>query len=394
MRALVVGAGVIGCAVTDALSRAGVDVTVCEARIPGAGSSGESYAWVNSNRKEPFDYYALNVAGLQAQHRWSERFANESGPFDRWLWKTGRFEWAVEAEHEEQLAQKLVRMAELGYPVETLAVAEAHRREPRLRIQADVDRVAWFPEEAFISTELMIGTLLRSARARGARLLTRTEVTAVERRDGVVDVMVRDGRRFEVDVVVSCAGRWTSEIAELAGVPGIPMAAVDAIGLPTIGLLVSTHPMPPPITTILTTSHISLRPKPEGGLLLHALDLDPETDPSAVPGIDGPEANELLDRLEQVVELDERPGIARVQVGRRAIPVDGRTVAGFADDARQFYAIATHSGVTLAAALAEFCVEEVVHRNAIAELENFRPDRFRSMTGPVTTPRATVPGDQ
>ncbi|GAA1000422.1 hypothetical protein GCM10009555_103380 [Acrocarpospora macrocephala] len=172
------------------------------------------------------------------------------------------------------------------------------------------------------------------------------------------------------------------------------MAATDKAGLPTIGLLAYTRPRALPVSRLLTTSRLSLRPQPDGSLVLHGLDLDRVVDPDRPPTTRGAEAEELLRRLEEVVSLAERPEIARLQIGRRSIPVDGKTVEGFVGEGEWFYAIATHSGVTLAPLLAEYCVQEVVRGGRVEELSSFRPERFAGLSQRPETPRATVPGDQ
>jgi glycine/D-amino acid oxidase-like deaminating enzyme len=58
MDVVVVGAGVIGAAVAFRLAQAGARVAVLEsaARV-GAGTSGRSFAWTNSNQKTPRPYH-------------------------------------------------------------------------------------------------------------------------------------------------------------------------------------------------------------------------------------------------------------------------------------------------------------------------------------------------
>ena len=56
MDVVVIGAGVIGVSVAVELARRGAKVTIVESEWPGAGTSSTSYAWVNSNSKEPVSY--------------------------------------------------------------------------------------------------------------------------------------------------------------------------------------------------------------------------------------------------------------------------------------------------------------------------------------------------
>src|SRR5262245_31091076 len=56
----VIGVGIVGASAVYALARAGARVVALDAGVPGAGTSGTSFAWVNSVRKEPEVYHRLN----------------------------------------------------------------------------------------------------------------------------------------------------------------------------------------------------------------------------------------------------------------------------------------------------------------------------------------------
>lgn len=393
MRVIVVGAGVVGSATAYALSRAGARVTVCEARYPGAGTSGESYAWVNANRKEPREYFELNRDGMRAHNRWHRDLAEGAGVLDQWLWRTGHLEWSTDSVHSTFLDEKLERMSAWDYPVHVLEPRDALALEPALRLGGEVDRVVSYPEEAICAPEMMISTTLRAARAMGAEVLVGSEVTSIEHHDGA-QVRLVDGTALDADVVVTCTGRWTDTVLASADVDQVPMAPADGKGLPTIGLLAYTRPRPPRLGRPLTTSRLNVRPRPDGGMVLHALDLDRLADPAHGVSIEGPEATELRKRVREILCLDSPTEIERIQVGRRAIPADGKTVSGFAGDGEWLYAITTHSGVTLAPLLADYAVQEIVHGEAVDQLTPFRPARFATYSEQPVPPRATVPGDQ
>ena len=89
MKAIVIGAGIVGSSVTYRLSEAGVDVTVLEAGRIAGGTSGTSFAWINSNNKPPRAYHDLNVAGMSAHRRIKEEFGGKAP----WLHETGNLEW-------------------------------------------------------------------------------------------------------------------------------------------------------------------------------------------------------------------------------------------------------------------------------------------------------------
>ncbi|RZT27540.1 glycine/D-amino acid oxidase-like deaminating enzyme [Kribbella sp. VKM Ac-2569] len=393
MKVIVIGAGVVGSATAYALAKAGARVTVCEAKYPGAGTSGESYAWINANRKEPREYFDLNVDGMRAHDRWHRDLAESAGALGQWLWHTGHLEWSTDPTHSTRLDEKLERMADWGYPADVLEPREALAVEPALRLGEGVDRVVSYPQEAFCVPELLISVTLQAARALGAEVLTGSEVTNIEHGDRAY-VRLADGTVLDADVVVTCAGRWTGKVLASAGVDQVPMAPTEAKGLPTIGLLAYTRPRPPRLTRIVTTSRLNVRPQPDGGMVLHALDLDGVVDPAGTVDADGSLAADLLERLAEVVRLDSPAEIERLQIGRRSIPADGKTVSGFTGEGAWLYAIATHSGVTLAPLLADYAVQEIIQGNPVEQLAPFRPGRFATYDQQPATPRATVPGDQ
>src|SRR4030095_398814 len=64
----VVGLGIVGASAVYAAAWAGARVLALDAGAPGGGTSGTSFAWLNSVRKEPDVYHRLNAAGMTA-HR-------------------------------------------------------------------------------------------------------------------------------------------------------------------------------------------------------------------------------------------------------------------------------------------------------------------------------------
>ena len=61
---VVIGAGAVGSVTAYRLAQAGAAVTVIERRYPGAGTSGSTFAWLNSFGKTPRDYHRLNLRSI------------------------------------------------------------------------------------------------------------------------------------------------------------------------------------------------------------------------------------------------------------------------------------------------------------------------------------------
>lgn len=379
MRVVVIGAGVVGSAVAAGLVRRGAQVTVLEARSPGAGTTATSFAWVNANNKIPKEYFDLNHAAVWAHHQL---------PGD-WFFPTGNLECAASDQHKELLEARVTRLLSMGYPVERVTPRRALALEPDLVPVAGADHV-FFPTEAYVEPLRLLGRLLGEARDGGAAVECGTEVAAIETPEPGVKVRAADGRTFAGDVVVTCAGRWTQGVAALAGID-VPMLDPATSGQVTNGFLITTTPVPARLSRVLTTTGLKLRPDGGGRLLLQSLPLDGR----AVPGVPvpGDVLDEIMGLLPNVLRATEGAAVERAVVGQRAMPGDGLTVAGFADAGRRVYTVATHSGVTLAPLLMEEVAGEVFGEESPL-LASFRPGRFADGTaGPAPTP-ARRPGQQ
>ncbi|MCG5217871.1 FAD-binding oxidoreductase [Streptosporangium sp. KLBMP 9127] len=370
----------VGSAVAAGLTRRGAQVTVLEARTPGAGTTSTSVAWINANNKTPQAYFDLNQAAVWAHHQL---------PGD-WFFPTGNLEYAVSDEHKEQLEARVGRLIGMGYAVERVTARRAMALEPDLVPPPTGTEYVFFPGEAYVQAHRLLGRLLGEARDRGATVECGAEVTAVDATASGATVTLADGREFTGDVVVTCAGRWTQGVAAMAGLD-VPMLDPAVSGKVTNGFLVTTTPLPARLSRVLTTAGLNLRPDGGGRVLLQSLDLDDHADPAAdVPaGILG----QIMGRLPGVLRATEGAAVERAVVGQRAMPGDGLTVAGFADPGSRVYVVATHSGVTLAPLLMEEVAREVYGEKSPL-LSTFRPGRFADGTaGPAPTP-ARRPGQQ
>jgi glycine/D-amino acid oxidase-like deaminating enzyme len=382
VRVIVIGAGVVGAAVAAGLTRRGAEVTVLDAGRPGAGTTATSFAWVNANKKDPLPYFELNNAGVAAHH------ALAGGP-TAWFSPTGHLEWATTDEHAALLAARLPKLRDRGYPLRRLTRAQALELEPDLVAPAHAEFV-FYPEEAYTLPVLLLARLLGEARDRGATVLTHTEVTGIDL--GAPAVTTASGDEHAADVIVSCAGRWSTPVAALAGLE-IPLLDPDLAGSATVGFLATTEPVPARLSRRLTHSRLNVRPDGGGRLLLQALDLDGAADPAAPPPADGSLAAEITGRLPDVLALTEGTRLEKIRVGQRPLPADGLTIAGFADPDHRFYAVATHSGITLAPLLGDLVTDELFGTESPL-LATFRPTRFGPGAGEATPEAARRPGEQ
>ena len=210
----------------------------------GAGTSSTSFAWINANGKEPDAYYELNLAGLTAHHS-----LESSGD---WLRPGGHVEIAVEAPHVRHLRGRMERLAARGYAVEEISADRARELLPDVIVPEQADTIAHFPQEAYCFPLLYLARMLAEGRAAGVTVRDNTSVTAFEPDGDGARVTLSDGSVLRADAVVSAVGRWTADVAALAGVT-VPMAGFTAPGDVTVGHLLRTVPLPVRLSRVLTT---------------------------------------------------------------------------------------------------------------------------------------------
>jgi glycine/D-amino acid oxidase-like deaminating enzyme len=73
--------------------------------------------------------------------------------------------------------------------------------------------------------------------------------------------------------------------------------------------------------------------------------------------------------------------LQQVQIGLRALPIDGLPVCGWIDSIDGLYAVVTHSGITLAPLLSQQVAGEILDGVEASALTPFRPSRFDGAAG-------------
>ncbi len=365
MKAIVIGGGVVGSAVAFRLTEAGAKVTLIEANRIGGGTSGMSYAWVNSNHKPPRNYHDLNVAGMKAHASLKQEF--DETP---WYHPSGGIEWAGTEEDRTALKTKAEQVKAWGYTNEFISRKELAELEPDL----DLDRfdeltISYCREEAWIDPVVYANAMVKRAVKGGARLLIGLKVVDMLVRNGAVKgVKTSDGAVHEADVVVNCAGRWADTVGEDTQLR-VPLA-------PTIGFLVFTPPVATSVAHPIRNSNVQFRPDGAGRLMMRAGDLDKQVTLDTTPS---PTLAPALEAMRRVAELiPSLKGVApeAARITARPIPEDGLSAVGPVPRVANYFLVVSHSGVTLSPHLARAAADEIVHGKIHPELNDFRPSRF------------------
>jgi L-2-hydroxyglutarate oxidase LhgO len=214
---LIIGGGVIGCAIAHAVSPKFQDVFLVEQHPrPGMATSSRNSGVIHSGI-----YYPKN--SLKARHcvdgnRLMYAFcARHNVPHRR----TGKIVVAADAHEEPELAALLKRGSDNG--VEGLRIIDSAAicaREPHVRGTAALE----VPSTGIVSAEDLVRTLARLAADNGAHIVPRARVVALKPARGIVQVAIEIGdegdlqkETIEARCVVNAAGLYADEVAAMLG---------------------------------------------------------------------------------------------------------------------------------------------------------------------------------
>ncbi|HEY8597692.1 MAG TPA: FAD-binding oxidoreductase [Thermomicrobiales bacterium] len=367
---IIIGGGIIGAATAYRLTLAGARVTLLDTGEPGRGTSGSSFAWLNSAHKPPRAYHDLNMAGMAEHVALGREFA--AAP---WLHPVGGLSWSVTSAGQAQLRADAACQRAWGYTLEPLpterAIAEL---EPGLALDPAVVPELWYaPDEGWVDVPALIRRLLAHAVERGATIRPHATVKAIATvGDRATGVTLADGTALATDVIVNCAGPHADVVAALLGWE-LPLDRLP-------GLLAITGPTHPSGRCVCHADDITFRPDPGGGLVLaHAEDLDRTVD--ADTPLDPPPAAcaEALDRAARAYPAVRAAGIAAARIGVRPLPRDGVSIVGRIPGYANAHIAVTHSGVTLGPLLGRLLAGEIMGGEQSAQLAPFRPERFAAV---------------
>jgi glycerol-3-phosphate dehydrogenase len=214
---LIIGGGVVGCAIAETLSHHWQDIFLVE-QFPRIGMSTSTR---NSGVIHSGIYYPTN--SWKARHcvegnRLTKEFCAKHNVSHR---TTGKLVVAKSKEEEPQLLALMKKGQENGVEgLHIIDAAEIRAREPHVRGFCALD----VPSTGICSAEELVHAYARLAERQGANLLTRAKVeTLVPHKDSMrVTLRVGDEENSETETiearcVINAAGLYSDEIARVLG---------------------------------------------------------------------------------------------------------------------------------------------------------------------------------
>jgi glycine oxidase len=311
---VVVGAGVIGAAITYELVARGASVTLLDCRGAGLGST-QAAAGMLVPYLEGFGRPLLPLAtkSLEMYDAFVERIARDAGVGIGYR-RTGSLQVVTSDQPLDELRNISAEAGRAGLECELLDAHAAHEAEPQLA--PEVSGGLFMKAHGFVVTASLSGALSAAAIKHGARLRVPARARRIEHRGDHVTTHLDNDTPVTAHHVVIAAGSWSGHI-DIEGIPPLPVR-------PIRGQLLQLASAAPDLTRIVWGPRCYLVPADAGSILVGATVEDVGFDErTTVAGV-----HDLLDSACELVPHVRDATFVGARVGLRPATADEMPIIG------------------------------------------------------------------
>ena len=257
---VIIGGGIIGCAIAYELAKKQVDVLVIEkATRVGTESSWAGAGILTSHASTHEPYPELCRASLAMYPSLASELKEKTN-IDIEFIKSG----TLSVYFEESEAAGLIGLAERrvnrGFTAEVLTSDQALELEPA--VSNDIAGAVLFPEDGHVRNPRMVSALAKGAAQHGTQFLLGNPVSGFVSENGRVIGTVVNGETIYADSFILAAGCWTGNMTTMLDVP-ISIS-------PAKGQIVLLETMPQLFRRTIDGLGIYIVPRTDGKVLLGA----------------------------------------------------------------------------------------------------------------------------
>jgi glycine oxidase len=360
---IVIGAGIIGCAVGRELARRGARVRIFEARTVGAGatraSAGVLAPYIEAHEREAL--LALTVRSLGLYDAFVQDASAESGLAIEYR-RCGTLEVATDGAAGERLRASA---AQHGAVMQWMDAASARRREPGL--PASIEGALHVPQHGYVVVPALTDALVWAALRHGAQLEAAHRVTGVRASGSSMSVLTEDGTVWPAGQVVLAAGSWSGQV-------DLEQTTAAAVR-PIRGQLLHLRWDGTPPAHIIWGPDCYVVPWENGTVLVGATVEDVGFDERATAaGVHG-----LLTAVCELLPDASRASFIEVRAGLRPATADGLPFIGRSPRWPNLLYATGHfrNGILLAPLTAQFVADLVIDGREDPMLATVRPGRLK-----------------
>ena len=226
---VVIGGGVIGCAIAYEVARAGLDVTVLErAGRVAAAASGKNPGVISLATKTPGRTATLARASALLFPELLERLGDTCD-----YRREGSLVVFEDDQEAAYLRDRADALASQGIPLTFVDAAEAREIQPL--VENGIQGALWCALDAILDPTALTAALARAAADLGVHIGLREEVLGISRKAGRVSGVRTSTGEWPAKWVVNAAGPWSAQVGRCLDITH-PVS-------PRKGQLISTEPM-------------------------------------------------------------------------------------------------------------------------------------------------------
>tara|TARA_B100001123_G_scaffold445957_1_gene598927 strand:- start:6950 stop:8050 length:1101 start_codon:yes stop_codon:yes gene_type:complete len=364
VQVLVVGAGVVGCAVAYELVARGAEVQMLDARRAGEGASqaaaGILAPYIEGHSPE---FLQLGVQSLGLYDAFIERVSRDSGlPID--YRRIGTLEVALNEEQAHHLRTTAEKYNATHVEHQYLEPAAARVLEPGLAPTAT--GALLIPNHGYVQSRALVHALEVAARQKGVSVKSTVKVEALQQRHNRVQVHLSEGSTIEVDALVLATGSWSARVAVKQAMP----APVKPIRGQLLNLVCNT----PSAAHVIWSPDCYLVPLQDGTILVGATVEDVGFDERSTAAA----VQHLLQVAQAVLPTIKDARLRDVRVGLRPVSPDELPLVGPSCEwPNVIYATGHYrNGVLLAPLTAKIVADFLLENAKAPELMLTTPSRF------------------
>jgi glycine oxidase len=362
---IVIGAGIVGCAIAYELARRGASVEVVDERLVGMGatqaSAGILAPYIEAHEESPL--FDLTVRSLNLFDEFVERVSSESGiaiPYRR----TGTLAVVTDPADIGPLQATADVLARRGIGADLLDAAAVRAEEPHLA--ADVAGGLLIGAHGFVAVNELTRAIVAAARHHGAQLVEQSRVRRISGVGG--DIVVETDRgSLGGDAVVLAAGSWSGAIAIEGVTAGVPVR-------PVRGQLMYLAWNGSPLRRVVWSPRCYMVPWDDGTVLVGATTEEAGFDERVTVAA----VRDLLEAACEITPNAWTASFAGARAGLRPATADGLPVIGASQVVPNLMYATGHyrNGVLLSPLTAQLVADAMLDDRADPALAAVSPARF------------------
>jgi sarcosine oxidase subunit beta len=222
--AVIVGGGVMGCAIAYNLAKQGLKPVVIEKSDIGGEASGSNGGGVRQSARN-LKEMPLAMESIQMYGRLHEELG-----MDVEYVRQGNLRLCTSEEELETMRQSIENQKSTGLELEMLDRKQVLEINPH--VGEKVIGASYCPNDGHVNPLLVTYGFFKKSKSLGARFYTREEATEIRMQKGRVTGVVTDKNTFETDLVVDAAGVAGRKVANMVGLD-LPMRPIFSEALIT-----------------------------------------------------------------------------------------------------------------------------------------------------------------